>query len=159
MFFVGIALLIGALQLLSHRPGRLPSLTKAKFEVKSDMAGKPWQPLEVEFATSPHGSEHGAFASKPCRYCQFSVSDGVPKSPRLHQMVGLEWNANSRTSTDGLSLQQDFRYLQHDQTIHDGAIGCWAHVPGVHHPETKRHPRLACRMGRPSFVCQLTNEP
>ena len=48
------------------------------------MAGKPWQPLEVKIATSPHGSEHGAFASRPCRYCQFSVSDGVPKTPRLH---------------------------------------------------------------------------
>ena len=85
MYFVGIALLIGALLLLSHRPGRLPSLTKAKFEVKSDMAGKPWQPLEVEIATSPHGSEHGSLASRPCRCCQFSGSDGVPKSPRLHK--------------------------------------------------------------------------
>ena len=84
MIFVGIALLVGALLLMSRRPGRLPSLTKAKFEVKSDMAGKPWQPLDAEIATSTHGSQHGAFASRPCMYCQFSVSGGVPKSPRLH---------------------------------------------------------------------------
>ena len=77
----------------------------------------------------------------------------------VHQRVGLEWNTSSGTSIDGLLLEQEFRYLRHDQTIHDGAVGCWAPAPGLHHPETKRHPRLACRKGRSSVVCHFTNEP